>query len=155
MKKGVITDCFKKPLEECLAAAGRLGFDGVQIYATTGTFSPENLTAEQKERYKKLLKENTLVVSALCGDLGGHGFELAEGNAERVEKTKRIVDPVSYTHLLSFFIVLFPLALFLIIFRIQRFLYRRTRRDILYSNTRRRSLPPRRRAPYSTRNRCV
>ena len=92
MKKGVITDCFKKPLDECIAAAGRLGFDGVQIYATTGAFSPEVLTAEQKARYKKLLRENGLVVSALCGDLGGHGFEIAADNAARVEKTKRIID---------------------------------------------------------------
>ena len=92
MKKGVITDCFKKPLDECLAAAGRLGFDGVQIYATTGAFSPEVLTAEKKAHYKKLLKDNNLVVSALCGDLGGHGFEIEKDNVERVEKTKRIID---------------------------------------------------------------
>ena len=39
-----------------------------------------------------MLKENNLAVSALCGDMGGHGFEIEADNAERVEKTKEIID---------------------------------------------------------------
>lgn len=92
MKIGVITDCFKKSHEEGIALAASLGLDGVQIYATTGEFSPETLTDEKKAAYKKLLCENGLVVSALCGDMGGFGFEREADNGERIEKTKRIVD---------------------------------------------------------------
>lgn len=92
MKIGVITDCFKKSHYEGIETAAKLGLDGVQVYATTGEFSPETLTIEQKETYKKLLKEKGLVVSALCGDMGGYGFENEEDNAERIEKTNRIVD---------------------------------------------------------------
>lgn len=92
MKIGVITDCFQKPLEEGLALAGELGLDGVQIYATTGAFSPQTLTEEKKQLYKRFLKENGLVVSALCGDMGGYGFEIEKDNAERVGKTKAIID---------------------------------------------------------------
>ena len=92
MKIGVITDCFQKTHFEGIEIASELGLDGVQIYATTGEFSPETLTPEQKDKYKKLLKEKGLDVSALCGDMGGYGFEIAEDNPKRVEKTKRIVD---------------------------------------------------------------
>lgn len=92
MKIGVITDCFKKSHEEAIKAAASLGLDGVQIYATTGDFSPETLTEEKKAAYKKLLSENGLVVSALCGDMGGYGFEKEADNRERIEKTKRIAD---------------------------------------------------------------
>ncbi len=92
MKIGVITDCFKKPHEEGIKMAAELGLDGVQIYATTGSFSPDTLTEEKKAEYKALLKEKGLVVSALCGDMGGYGFEREEDNALRVEKTKRIID---------------------------------------------------------------
>ncbi len=92
MKIGVITDCFKTNLEESIKTAGRLGLSGVQIYATTGEFSPVTLTEEKKALYKKLLKENGLTVSALCGDMGGHGFEIEADNAERIEKTKAIID---------------------------------------------------------------
>ena len=92
MKLGVITDCFKKSHFEGIKMAADLGLNGVQIYATTGEFSPATLTAEQKTEYKNLLKEKGLVVSALCGDMGGHGFEIAQDNAERIEKTKEIID---------------------------------------------------------------
>ncbi len=92
MKIGVITDCFKKTHLEGIKIAADLGLQGVQIYATTGDFSPETLTAEEKATYKKALKENGLAVSALCGDMGGYGFEKEEDNAERIEKTKQIID---------------------------------------------------------------
>lgn len=91
MKLGVITDCFKKSHEEGIKLAAELGLSGVQIYATTGEFSPL-LSNEKKQSYKDLLKENNLVVSALCGDMGGYGFEIEKDNAERIEKTKAIID---------------------------------------------------------------
>lgn len=91
MKLGVITDCFKKTHEEGIKLASDLKLDGVQIYATTGEFSPA-LSEEQKAKYKKLLKDNGLVVSALCGDMGGFGFEKEEDNPDRIEKTKEIID---------------------------------------------------------------
>lgn len=92
MKIGVITDCFKKTTFEGIEIASKLGLDGVQIYATTGDFSPETLTETDKIRYKELLAQKGIVVSALCGDMGGYGFERQEDNAERIEKTKRIID---------------------------------------------------------------
>ena len=92
MKIGVITDCFKRPLEENLKLAGELGFSGVQIYATTGEFSPESLTDVKKQEIKKQLAAEGLEISALCGDMGGHGYEIAEDNPERIEKTKAIID---------------------------------------------------------------
>ncbi len=92
MKIGVITDCFKKSHMEGIKQANKLGLDGVQIYAVTGEFSPRTLTDEKKEEYKKILKENHLVVSALCGDMGGFGFEIEEENPEKIQKTKEIID---------------------------------------------------------------
>ena len=91
MKLGVITDCFKKGHIEGINYASSLRLDGVQIYATTGEFSPE-LSAQEKQKYKDLLKQKNMVVSALCGDMGGYGFEIEEDNVERVEKTKKIID---------------------------------------------------------------
>lgn len=92
MKIGVITDCFKLPLDESIKLAGKLGFDGIQIYATTGEFSPEVLTTERKSEVRSLLMKNHLEISALCGDMGGYGFQIESDNAERIRKTKRIID---------------------------------------------------------------
>ncbi len=92
MKIGVITDCFKLPLNESIEKAKELGFSGIQVYATTGEFSPVVLTEADKEAFKAALKEANLEISALCGDMGGHGFQIEKDNPERIEKTKRIVD---------------------------------------------------------------
>lgn len=91
MKIGVIVDCLKCSLPDALAQVADMGLDGVQIYATNGEFSPE-LSAEKKEEYKALLARYGLAVSALCGDMGGYGFEIAADNPERIKKTCAIVD---------------------------------------------------------------
>jgi len=92
MKLGVITDCFKKNFKDSVVLAGSLGFSGVQVYATTGEFSPSVLSESDIECYRELLAKNGLEISALCGDMGGHGFEIAADNPERIEKTKEIID---------------------------------------------------------------
>ncbi|MBQ4118928.1 MAG: sugar phosphate isomerase/epimerase [Clostridia bacterium] len=95
MKIGVITDCFKLPLDESLKLASELEFDGVQIYATTGEFSPEALNDKRKLEIKNLLKKYKLEISALCGDMGGYGFQIEKDNPERIRKTKAIIDLAS------------------------------------------------------------
>lgn len=92
MKFSVVLDCLKRPIEEGIKIAGSLKLQGVQMYATGGPFSHSGLSAEDKVFYKNLLKENGLCISALCADMGGYGFQIEEDNAERVEKTKRIID---------------------------------------------------------------
>ena len=94
MKLGVISDCFKRPMAESIALAGALGLDGIQMYAVGGDICPDALLGNEEKlnEYKALLKKHGLTVSALCGDLGGHGFERKNENPERIEKTKRIVD---------------------------------------------------------------
>ena len=75
MKLGVITDCLKQPVREAVMTAKSLGITGVQIYATKGTFSPDALDAAARADFCAFLKENGMEVSALCGDMGGYGFE--------------------------------------------------------------------------------
>lgn len=106
MKIGVIGDCFKLPLADSIRLAGEMGFDGIQIYATTGEFSPAVLTSARKAEIRALLQEERLTISALCGDMGGYGFQIAGDNPERIEKTERIIDlaaefgvPVVTTHI--------------------------------------------------------
>ncbi len=106
MKIGVITDCFKLPLTDSIKLAGQMGFDGIQVYATTGEFSPETLDRNGRNEIKSLLSENHLEISALCGDMGGHGFEIEADNPARIDKTKAIIDlarefdvPVVTTHI--------------------------------------------------------
>lgn len=89
---GVIADSFRLPFEQSIKKAHQVGADGVQLYAVNGEITPENLTGEKIKSIRHLLSENDLMVSALCGDLGGHGFSRKEENGFRIERSKRIVD---------------------------------------------------------------
>ncbi len=89
---GIIADWLKLPFEESLKACAEMGADGVQLYAVSGEMAPENLTPAQIAEKKALLSRYGLTVSALCGDLGGHGFARKDENPEKIEKSKRIVD---------------------------------------------------------------
>ena len=89
---GIIIDSLRdKTKVEQVQTAAALGAKGIQVYATRGEMAPENLNAAQRREFLNLVKDNGLVISALCGDLGG-GFGHKEENAERVEKSKRILD---------------------------------------------------------------
>ena len=89
---GIIADWLRLPFEESLKTCADMGADGVQLYAVSGEMAPENLTPAQIAEKKALLSRYGLAVSALCGDLGGHGFTRADENPGEIEKSKRIVD---------------------------------------------------------------
>ena len=88
---GVIADSFLKPMPEALAIASKMGAKGVQVYATRGEMSPEELVGQKRKDFLKLVKDNGLVISALCGDLG-RGFGNAELNPGLIERSKKILD---------------------------------------------------------------
>ncbi len=87
---GVIIDSFRTDITTAVKKAASVGAQGIQVYATRGEMSPENMTAAKIAEFRKLVADNGLVISALCGDLGG-GFGNKDENTERVEKSKRII----------------------------------------------------------------
>lgn len=89
---GIIIDSFRTDIPTAVKKAAECGAQGIQVYSTRGEMAPENLTAEKRREFLKLVKDNGLTVSALCGDLGGGGFIHKDLNKERVEKSKRIID---------------------------------------------------------------
>ena len=91
-KIGIIADGLKLPFRESIEKCAKLRVDGVQLYAVEGEMAPENLTASGIKEKKDIIRSSGLVVSALCGDLGGHGFTRKDDNKNKIEKSKRIVD---------------------------------------------------------------
>jgi len=88
---GVMDASFRLPFAQALDAAVQIGAQGIQMYATHGDHSPEQLNAAQRRELLQMLKDRGLVFSALCGDLG-KGFGNRELNPELIEKSKRILD---------------------------------------------------------------
>jgi len=89
---GVMVDSFRLSLVEGVKKAYEVGASGIQIYATNGQMAPENLSPAARKEILDMIRSNGLVVSALCGDLGGHGFAKEEDNIWKIEKSKRIMD---------------------------------------------------------------
>lgn len=89
---GAILRSFHCPSAEGVALAKKLGVQGLQLHATPKVLAEEGLTtAAARREFYKMIKDNGLKVSALCGDMG-HGFGNAELNPDLIEKSKRILD---------------------------------------------------------------
>lgn len=89
---GIMVDSLRLGLRDGLKKAKELGADGVQIYAVQGEMDPANLSAAARRELREYIASLGLHISALCGDLGGHGFQDKLANAEKIEKSKRILD---------------------------------------------------------------
>lgn len=88
---GVILESFRTDRSSAIRKAAEIGAKGIQMYATSGENSPENLSACARKELLKEVKDAGLVFSALCGDLG-KGFGNKELNHALIEKSKRIVE---------------------------------------------------------------
>lgn len=91
-KIGVIVDSFRVGVREGLVKAKQVGADGVQMYAVSGELDPVNLSATARKELKAYIESLGLEISALVGDLGGHGFQDKTQNPAKIEKSKRILD---------------------------------------------------------------
>ncbi len=91
LKIGIMVESLRLGVKQGIEKCAQIGADGVQIYATSGDLDPDNLTLTGRKDLLHLVKSNNLVISALCGDLGGHGFENADDNGLKIEKSKKIL----------------------------------------------------------------
>lgn len=92
MKIGVMTDSFRCPVDQALQAAVDVGANGVQMYAVSGELHPDNLTTRQRSDLKKRIADMGLEIAALCGDFGGHAFQIEVGNPQRIEDSQKVMD---------------------------------------------------------------
>ena len=89
---GVMIDSLKNlDTPSAIKKAAELGAQGIQMYSTSGTNALENLTPSKRRELLNLVKDNGLVFSAICGDLG-MGFIDPEKNPGLIEKSKIIME---------------------------------------------------------------
>jgi sugar phosphate isomerase/epimerase len=90
-KIGVMVDSFRLPIPQGVVKASEVGANGLQVYAVGGEISAA-MDAESRKTFRELVAANGLQISALCGDLGGHGFQLEAENEDKIARSKAIVD---------------------------------------------------------------
>ena len=91
-KIGVMADSFRLDPRDGIRKAAEIGVEGVQIYAVEGEISPERLDELDRRELEGFCSEQGLEIAALCGDLGGHGFNRPAENPGKIERSKAIVD---------------------------------------------------------------
>jgi sugar phosphate isomerase/epimerase len=79
----VFTASLPGPLDQALERAAALGLAGVQIPAEA---------VDDPDRLRATLAGHGLLLTALCGDLPGHGFTRREGLEGRLAATRAIID---------------------------------------------------------------
>ena len=84
-------DALRLPWAESLASARRLGVRGVQ-FTPIGPLAPAVLDAAQRRGLRAELAAHGLTLTAICGDLGGHGFSRPEEHAWRLAATRALLD---------------------------------------------------------------
>lgn len=93
---GVLLESFRTDLKTALKSAVECGVSGVQVLATTGEMTPENASPEARRDFVNAVKDNGLVISAVCGDFicGNPEYNFYEARCKKdlVERSKRIVD---------------------------------------------------------------
>jgi L-ribulose-5-phosphate 3-epimerase len=106
LRIGVLLDPSRVSLEETLHRLAHAGADGVQLYTSSGKSAPWNMSEARRREIVAGVASAGLEISALCGDLGGHGFERPDESRERIHKTEQILDlaaelsvPVVTTHI--------------------------------------------------------
>ena len=87
---GVIIDSFRCETFEAIKKAAALKASGIQMGCADGENTPDKLSTEKRKEMLKFVKDNGMVFSAICGDLGQFGNK--EINPERIEKSKRIME---------------------------------------------------------------
>ncbi|MEG2931415.1 MAG: sugar phosphate isomerase/epimerase [Ruthenibacterium sp.] len=90
-KIGTLADWFHVGLLDGIRASESCGASGVQIYAG-GELDPRTVTAQQLAQVKSTVRACHQSVTALCGELGGHGFEIKADNAEKLDYIKKTID---------------------------------------------------------------
>ena len=88
---GIMLDSLRKPIPEALKTAQSMNVDGIQVYATSGEMAPENMNAQKRREFLRMVKDAGMKISALCGDLG-HGFGDQELNPGLIERSKPIME---------------------------------------------------------------
>ncbi len=91
-KIGVLIDSLRMPFSEALKETAKLSVDSIQMYISSHQMSTGSFDFSDVKKLSKQVRSHNLEISALVGDLGGHGFERKDDNKEKIPQMKAIVD---------------------------------------------------------------
>ena len=90
-KIATLADWFGVGLIEGIRTSQLCGAEGVQVYAAD-EFDPRTVSRDMIAAVRNTARDCGQAITALCGELGGYGFEKAEDNADKLSYLKKVID---------------------------------------------------------------
>lgn len=92
LKVGAFLSSFRLDLKNALAQAQAIGLAGIQLSNLRDEINIEDISEKRANELVRIFKEHGLVISAVCGDIGGFAVEDEREAGTRVARTRRIMD---------------------------------------------------------------
>lgn len=92
LKVGAFLSSFKLDFKSALAKAQEIGLAGIQLSSLGDEIDVEEISDKKAVEICRIFKAHNLVISSVCGDIGGFALEDEIEAKKRVEKTKRIME---------------------------------------------------------------
>ncbi len=92
LKVGAFLSSFRLDLKSALKQAQAIGLSGIEFSSLENEVDVEKIDEKQARELKKMFADHNLVISSVCGDIGGFGLSDEAEGMRRVERTKRIME---------------------------------------------------------------
>lgn len=92
LKVGAFLGSFRLDFRSALAKSREIGLAGLQLSSLPNELDVENISAKQAAEITKMFADYGLVISSVCGDIGGFSIDDEAEAHSRVERTKKIME---------------------------------------------------------------
>lgn len=92
LKVGAFLSSFRLDFQGALKQAQEIGLAGMQLSSLKDEIDVENISDGKGTEITRMFRDHGLVISSVCGDIGGFALKDEIEAKRRVERTRRIMD---------------------------------------------------------------
>ena len=92
LKVGAFLSSFRLDFKSALEKAQEIGLAGMQLSSLGNEINVEEISDNKAAEICRMFKDHNLVISSVCGDIGGFALEDETEARKHVESTKRIME---------------------------------------------------------------
>lgn len=91
LKVGAFLSSFSLDFRSSLKKAKEIGLVGIQFSSLGNEINVEKIDSKKAKEIVSIFKDHNLVISSVCGDIGGFAVDDEKIAKDRVERTKKIM----------------------------------------------------------------
>ena len=90
LKVGAFLSSFRLDFRSALEKAREIGLSGIQLSNLGNEIDVEEISVEKAKKISSIFKDNNLVISSVCGDIGG--FTVCDNPVADITEAKHFLD---------------------------------------------------------------